>query len=153
MIEQADSDNAEEILAVINISNREAYKSIIPKDHFKEPVLSLEELLEDFKRMTFFAYRSEGRILGVAALRVESEGAGRIRYLYILPEYQNRGIGTNLLTHLEQRAKEAGLRKLRALTIGKASWAVKFYQKLGYRLTDKIERPWGFDVFMEKELP
>ena len=153
MIEKADSGNAEEILAVINISNREAYKSIIPKDHFKEPVLSLEELLEDFERMTFFAYRSGGRIVGVAALRVESEGTGRIRYVYILPEYQNRGIGTNLLTHLEQRAKEAGLRRLRSLTVGKANWAIHFYKKLGFGLAEKIERPWDFDVFLEKELP
>ena len=153
MIEKANPEYAKEILAVINISNREAYKSIIPKDHFKEPALSLEELLEDFERMTFFAYRSGGRIVGVAALRVESEGAGRIRYVYILPGYQNRGIGTALLNHLEQRAKEAGLRRLRALTVGKASWAVNFYKKLGYGLTEKIERPWGFDVFLEKEFP
>lgn len=153
MIEKIGSEYAEEILAVINISNREAYKSIIPKDHFKEPILSLEELMEDFERMTFFAYRSGGRILGVAALLVEGEDTGRIRYVYILPGYQNRGIGTALLNHLEKRAKEANLRNLRALTVGKASWAVNFYQKLGYRLADKIERPWGFDVFLEKELP
>ena len=153
MIEKANPEYAEEILAVINISNREVYKSIIPKEHFKEPILSFDELLEDFERMTFYAYRSGGRILGVAALLVEGEDTGRIRYVYVLPGYQNRGIGTALLTHLEQRAKEAGLGRLRALTIGKASQAVKFYQKLGYGLADKIERPWGFDVFLEKELP
>ena len=152
MIEKACSDDVEEILSVINTGNREAYRSIIPKEHFREPVLSLEKLLEDFERMTFYVYRSEGGIFGVAALQIESEETGRIHWVYILPEYQRRGIGTALVTHLERKGREIGLRKLRLTTVEKARWAVNFYEKLGYDLADKIERPWGFDVFMEKEL-
>ena len=152
MIEKACSDNAKEILLVINTSNREVYKKIIPEEHFREPVLSLEELLEDFGRMTFYVYKSEGRIVGVAALQIESEETGRIHWVYILPEYQRRGIGTSLVTHLERKARGINLRRLRLLTVGKANWAVNFYKKLGYNLADKIERSWGFDVFMEKEL-
>jgi N-acetylglutamate synthase-like GNAT family acetyltransferase len=152
MIEKACPDNAKEILLVINTSNREAYKNIIPKEYFREPVLSLEKLLEDFERMTFYIYESEGRIVGVAALQIESDEVGRIHWVYILPEHQRRGIGTALVVHLEQKAREIGLRRLRLLTVGKANWAVNFYKKLGYNLADKIERPWGFDVFMEKEL-
>ncbi len=152
MIEKACLDKAEEILSVINTSNREAYKSVIPKEHFREPVLSLEELLEDFEKMTFYVYKSGSRIVGVAALQIESEGTGRIRLVYILPEHQRKGIGTALVTCLERKAGEIDLRRLRLLTIGGAKWAVNFYKKLGYNLADKIERPWGFDVFMEKEL-
>jgi hypothetical protein len=47
MIEKAYFDDVEEILSVINTSNREAYRNIIPKEHFREPVLSLEKILED----------------------------------------------------------------------------------------------------------
>ena len=152
MIVQASSNNAEEILPVINISNREAYKHIIPKGHFREPVLSLEELLEDFERMTFYVYKSEGRIVGVAGLQIENKETGRIHWIYILPEHQRRGIGTALVTHLEWKAKEIGLRRLRLLTIEKANYAVNFYKRLGYNMIDRIERPWGFDVIMEKSL-
>ncbi|MEW6232322.1 MAG: GNAT family N-acetyltransferase [Chloroflexota bacterium] len=152
MIEKACFDDAAEILLVINTSNREAYKNIIPQEHFKEPVLSLDKLLEDFERMTFYIYKSEGKIVGVAALQIESEETGRIRWVYILPEHQRKGIGTALITHLERKARKIGLRRLRLLTVGKANWAVNFYKKLGYNLADKIERPWGFDVFMEKDL-
>jgi len=152
MIEKACLNDAEEILSVINTSNREAYKNIIPKEHFREPVLSLEDLLENLERMTFYIYKSEGRIVGVAALQIESEETGRIHWVYILPEHQRRGIGTALVTHLERKGREMGLRRLRLLTIGKAHWAVNFYKKLGYNLADKIERPWGFDVFMKKRL-
>jgi N-acetylglutamate synthase-like GNAT family acetyltransferase len=152
MIEKACPDNAEEILLVINTSNREAYKNVIPRQHFKEPVLSLDKLLDDFEKMTFYVFKSEGAIVGVAALRVESREIGRIRWVYVLPKHQRRGIGTALVTHLEGKARETGLKRLRLLTVGKAKWAVSFYKRLGYYLTEKIERPWGFDVFLEKEL-
>ncbi|MCD6290577.1 MAG: GNAT family N-acetyltransferase [Anaerolineae bacterium] len=152
MIEKAYLSDAQEILLVINISNREAYKKVIPKEYFREPVLSLTELLRDFERMSFYVYKSEGRSVGVAALEVEGEERGRIHWVYILPEYQRRGIGTALVRYVEQKAKEIGLKRLRLLTVGQADWAVSFYKKLGYALADEVERPWGFDVFMEKEL-
>lgn len=71
MIEEACLSDAEEILLVINTSNREAYKKVIPKEYFRKPVLSLTELLRDFERMPFYVYKSKGRIVGVAALEVE----------------------------------------------------------------------------------
>lgn len=152
MIGKACLNDAKEILSVINTSNREAFRNIIPKEHFREPVLYLEDLLEDLERMTFYVYKREGRIIGVAALQIEGKETGRIHWVYILPEHQRRGIGTALVTHLERKAREMGLRRLRLKTIGKAHQAVNFYKKLGYNLTDKIERPWGFDLFMEKEV-
>jgi GNAT superfamily N-acetyltransferase len=152
MIEEVSSDHAEEVLSVINTSNREAYRAVILGEHFREPVLSLQELLKDFERMTFHAYKTEGRIVGVAALEVESPETGRIHWVYILPRHQRRGIGTALIRHCERKARELGLGRLRLLAVGKAVWAVNFYKKLGYRLEEKIERPWGSDVFMAKEL-
>ncbi len=152
MIAEVSVNRAEEILSVINISNREAYRGVIPPEHFREPALTQEELLEDFERMTFYACESEGRMVGVAALQDLGEGVGRVRYVYILPGYQRRGIGTALVAQVEWKAKEIGLRKLKVLTIGKADWAVDFYEKLGYVLAEEVERPWGCDAFLEKEL-
>ena len=152
MLDEVWTDRAEDILGVINTSNREAYKGIIPQEHFRDPVLTEEKLLEDLERMTFYTWESKGKIVGVAALQVLGDGVGRVRYVYILPAYHRQGIGTTLVTRVETKAKEMGLRKLKVLTVEKASWAVAFYEKLGYRLAERIERPWGFDVFLEKEL-
>jgi len=102
--------------------------------------------------MSFYVYKSGGRIVGVAALEVKGKGRGRIHWVYILPEYQRRGIGTALVRYVEQKAKEIGLKRLRLLTVGQAEWAVSFYERLGYVLADKVERPWGFDLFLEKEI-
>ena len=152
MIEKAQSADAAEILWVINTTNREAYKDIIPKEHLKAPILTLEELLEILDRMAFYVYKIEGKIVGVAALQVESEETGKLNWVYVLPEHQRKRIGTALITHLEKKAREKGLKKMRLRTIEKADQAVKFYKKLGYSLVDKIEVAWGFDVFMEKDL-
>jgi len=152
VIEKASLDDIEEILFVINTSNREAYRDIIPREHFKEPVVSAEELLQDFGRMRFYVYRVEGRIVGVAALQVEKGKLGRLRWVYVLPEYQRRGIGTSLVRHLEREARKLGLEKLWLTVVGGARWAVNFYRKLGYEPTGRTERHWSFDLIMEKKL-
>jgi len=152
MIKRASFQDAEQILHVINRSNRQAYRGIIPKEYFREPVLSMEKLLMDFKRKTFYVFEHVGEVVGVSALQVEDERMGSIHWVYVLPEHQRKGIGTALVRHLENKAKEIGLKRLWLLTVGKAYWAVDFYKKLGYTLFDRIERPWGFDVLMEKKL-
>ena len=152
MVEQATLDDVHEVLAVINRTDREAFRPIIAAEHFIEPILSLDKLLEDFGRMTFFVHRSEGRVVGVAALYVEDEENGRVRWVFVLPEHQHKGIGAALVTQVEQRAGELGLRRLRLVTAAKADWALRFYGKLGYRPMGEIEHPWGMEVLLEKEL-
>jgi GNAT superfamily N-acetyltransferase len=102
--------------------------------------------------MTFYVYRSNGSIIGVVTPNVESPDAGKVRWVYVLPGYQRRGIGTALVTHIERQARELGLSRLWLVTVEKVTWAVSLYQKLGYALSERIERPWGFNVRMEKEL-
>jgi hypothetical protein len=54
--------------------------------------------------------------------------------------------------HLEAVAKRKELKKAKLLTVARADWAISFYEKLGYRITEKISRAWGFDQYMEKQL-
>lgn len=152
MIRKASSMDAERILYVINKSNREAYREIIPKRYFREPVLSMMMLLGDFKRMTFYVYEHRGEVVGVSALCVEDGGTGSMHWVYVLPRHQRKGVGSALVTHMESMAKEIGLSKLWLFTVEKAYWAVEFYKKLGYRLAERVKRPWGFNVVMKKEL-
>ena len=145
-------ENLNDILYVINESNRQAYRNVIPKDYFREPVLTFEELIDWMDKAEFFGYFEKNMITAVASIRIEDGDTARIGWVYVLPEFQRKGIGTALIHHLETVAKLEGLKKARLLTVGGAYWAIKFYEKLGYRLTEKIARPWGFDQYMEKEL-
>ncbi|MFX0124926.1 MAG: GNAT family N-acetyltransferase [Candidatus Hodarchaeota archaeon] len=152
MINKVLPGNAREVFHVINTSNKEAFKNIIPREYFIDPVLSFEEFLEEFKNAEFYSYTSKGKIVAVSALEFESDKIGKINWVYVLPQWQRKGIGTALINYLETKAKKIGLRTLRLITIEKATSAVNFYIKLGYQITKRIERKWGFDISMEKEL-
>ncbi len=68
-------------------------------------------------------------------------------------EYLPVGKATTMRFLLNNRLlKEMGLTRLRVRIVGKAGWVVSFYKKLGYDLTDRIERHGSFDVILEKEL-
>lgn len=152
-IRKLDVKDAWEVLSVINRSNAEFYKRIIPPEHFKEPVFTYDELLTKFKEMTFYAYQLEGKIIGVAALQTKSECLGNVRFVYVLSEYQRRGVGTSLVTYIETEARKLGLKKLRVPFVDiNAYWAIDFYTKLGYEIVDKREKPWGYDLFFQKTL-
>lgn len=142
-IQRADTKDIEPILFVINKSNREAYRNIIPPKYFKEPVLTLDELLKDFECMTFYTYNLEDKVVGVAALKIQNSEVGCIRWVYVLPEHQRKGVGTSLINHIESEAKKTKLKRLRVLYVQEgANWARSFYTKLGYKMGDRITMPW-----------
>jgi N-acetylglutamate synthase-like GNAT family acetyltransferase len=152
LIEESTLNDAQEIMNVINSSNREAFGQIIPEEYFRDPVITLEELEESFEIMTFYVHRRRGVVVAVAALDIEDEDTGRIRWVYVLPEYQKEGIGAVLVSHLEHLAREMGLKKTRLMTDSNAEWAIRFYKKLGFTQTSMNPNPWGFDIWMEKQL-
>lgn len=75
-------------------------------------------------------------IAGVIGL----EGFGRIgllRSLVVDPAHRGNGIGTELVTALEERAGEAGVSELWLLTLD----AEVFFWKLDYRIVDRETAP------------
>ena len=154
-VERADVRDVESILHVINTSNRDAYKSIIPPEKFKDPILTLEQLLKEFDSMTFYVYRFEDKLVGVAALRIDKGKTGIVRWVQVLPERRRKHIGTSLMKHIESEAKEMGLKKLRVAYVWeKAYWAKDFYTKLGYKKKEKVALPWGDHAHIyEKAVP
>ena len=152
MIRRAYYGGADEILEVIVKANRTFFSKIIPRKYFKDSVLTKEELLKEMENIEFYVYELEGKIVGVSDLTMENKGAGIVRWVYVLPEYQRKGIGTALLRHIESIAKRRGLRMLKLRTSEKACWAISFYRKLGYKITGKIRVPWSHHVVFTKEL-
>jgi len=116
-------------------------------------VFTYEELSEKFKQMTFYGCELNGKIVGVAALQPQSECLGNVRLVYVLPEHQRKGVGTSLVTHIEAEARKHRLKQLRVPYVDiNANWAINFYIKLGYKIIEKREKPWGYDFFFEKTL-
>jgi N-acetylglutamate synthase-like GNAT family acetyltransferase len=144
---KADVRDVESVLRVINRSVEEAYRGIIPPEHFRDPVLTREELLREFECRTFYAYRLEGEVVGVAALKVEGE-VGIVNWVHVLPEHRRKGVGTCLMKHVEDEATRIGLKRLLVKYVhDRATWAKTFYEKLGYKKGDRITLPWDYYAY------
>jgi N-acetylglutamate synthase-like GNAT family acetyltransferase len=143
-VKRASVKDMESILFVINTSVRNAYRSIIPVEQFRDPVLTSEQLLKEFELMTFYAYMLENKIIGVAALRINKRKIGLVRWVHVLSEHRRLGVGISIMKHIEGEAKKTRLKKLQIVYVWeKAYWAKNFYTKLGYKKARTITLPWG----------
>lgn len=127
-IRACDQDDQTKILAIINDSAK-AYQSVLPADRYYEPYMPLNELRKEMDEMIFFAYEKYG-MLGVVGYQPVRD-VTLVRHLYVLPEYQRIGVGKKLLEHVIHMAKT---RRILVGTWGAAAWAIKFYEKNGFKL-------------------
>jgi GNAT superfamily N-acetyltransferase len=138
MIEVLSAKDASIVYEVINKA-ASAYRGIIPEDCYHEPYMPEGELLQELQRMIFFGWCKKTKIVGVIGFQKVRE-VTLVRHAYVLPEYQKKGIGTNLLNHVKH------IKKTKRLLVGTwedAVWAIQFYQKHGFRLMpdkDKLLR-------------
>ena len=119
------------ILKVINDA-AQAYKGVIPDDRWKEPYMSAEELKEEIEAgVRFFGWVEGGYLLGVAGIQVLKDTT-LIRHAYVLPGCQRRRTGTSLLEYL------LGLAETPEILVG--TWAIRFYEKHGFKLVSSKEK-------------
>lgn len=78
----------------------------------------------------------EGRDIGMVRV-AESEGELYIDNIHILPEYQNRGIGTAILKDIQRSAEERGLPV--ALQVLRGNPARRLYERLGFAAVEEKE--------------
>ena len=119
------------IAAVINAA-AEKYRGVIPSDCFHDPYMSDETLaVEIASGVAFWGCERDGALAGVMGLQIVRDQA-LIRHAYVRPALQGSGIGSRLLEFL--LAKQTG-----AILVGTwadASWAIRFYQRHGFVLTE-----------------
>ena len=100
-------------------------------------VQTIEEIREEYKKKLFLKAvdikRSSGIIGSVRAY--EKDGTCFIERLMVLPDQQNRGIGTDLMNEIEKAFSEAKEYKL--FTGHKSERNIYLYKKLGYSIFRK----------------
>jgi len=129
MIRQCQPNETERIYFIINEAAR-AYEGVIPADCYHQPYMSMDELKREMKRMTFLGWEVNGELVGVMGLEPIKD-VTLIRHAYILPRWQQQGIGSKLLNHLKTLVTTS---RLLVGTWADAYWAIRFYQKHGFVL-------------------
>ena len=126
----------DDLLEVINEA-AQAYKGAIPGDRWKEPYMYAEELREEIKAgVTFFGWKENDVLLGVMGIQ-EVKEVTLIRHAYVRRKNQRKGVGGKLLTYLVGLAKGS---KLLVGTWADATWAIRFYEKHGFKLVSLEEK-------------
>jgi len=124
------------VLHVINEA-AQAYKGVIPTDRWREPYMSAEELKEEIASGVQFYGYSENNVL-VAVMGIQRvKNVTLIRHAYVLTQCQRKGIGEKLLNHLLRLAETP---EILVGTWQAAWWAVRFYEKHGFKLTSVREK-------------
>lgn len=105
------------------------YKGVIPDDRWKEPYMPREELMHEIlDGVDFWVLEEESGITGVMGLQDRGD-VYLIRHAYVLTERQGKAVGSRLLEFLYERTAMPVL----VGTWKAAWWAVKFYEKHGFR--------------------
>lgn len=120
---------------IINDAAR-AYKGVIPADRWHEPYMPMPELESEIgKGVRFYCCRQDQRILGVMGIQ-DVKDVTLIRHAYVRAASRRHGIGQALLEHLNHLTT-------RPVLIGTwkaAIWAIRFYEKNGFRLVGDAEK-------------
>ncbi len=135
MIRRGTGEDFEKIFATINDAAL-AYKGVIPSDRWHEPYMTKDELqaqIEDGVR--FSCWAENDQIVGVMGIQDKGD-VELIRHAYVKTKDRNKGIGSLLLQELMRDTKKPIL----IGTWKAADWAIRFYEKYGFRLVEEAEK-------------
>ena len=122
-----------------------AYKGVIPADRWHEPYMPKVELRAAINDgVEFWGFEMNGALVGVMGVQ-SVQDVTLVRHAYVRTSHRRHGIGGLLLQYLLARIKTPTL----IGTWAAADWAIRFYQKHGFRLVtpeDKdrlLPKYWG----------
>jgi len=134
MIRQCTAEDFQAIYDIINDAAH-AYKGIIPDDRWHEPYMSREELASEIAAGVVFWGYEEGELIGVMGIQ-DVRDVTLLRHAYVRTTRRRGGIGSALLKTLLTKTS----RPVLIGTWAAADWAVRFYERHGFRLVTPKEK-------------
>lgn len=120
-----------------------AYRGVIPADRWHEPYMSRSDLLAEIAAgVQFSGWENNGTLAGVMGIQ-RVRDATLIRHAYVRREHQHRGVGSALMNEFVARTNGA----LLVGTWAAATWAIRFYERHGFRLVSEEEKDRLLDTY------
>ena len=135
MIRPCKTSDFETMYSIINDA-AEAYHGVIPEDCWHVPYMSKDELSHEIDQgVVFWGYEENGQLIGIMGIQ-DVKDVTLIRHAYVRTAKQNQGIGGKLLSELSQNLTRPTL----VGTWADAVWAIRFYEKHGFRRVTPQEK-------------
>jgi N-acetylglutamate synthase-like GNAT family acetyltransferase len=135
MIRPCNAMDVPVMFEIINDAAR-AYAGVIPADCRAEPYMSEGELRREIEDgVQFWGVEEDGHLVAVMGIQHVLD-VSLIRHAYVRTALRQKGIGAKLLGALRMQTS----RPLLMGTWAAASWAVRFYEKHGFRLVTPGEK-------------
>jgi GNAT superfamily N-acetyltransferase len=134
LIRSCQPDDSEAIYSIINDA-AQAYRGVIPADRWHEPYMTREALASELADgVAFWGAESDSALVGVMGIQ-DRRDVALVRHAYVRTAARRGGIGSMLLRHVEALAGKPIL----IGTWAAADWAIRFYEKHGYRQLARAE--------------
>ena len=120
--------------------NTPAYFS---QEEEKDLIFYLDHELEDY-----FVVEYQNKIVGCGGINFSGDPTkGKISWDILHPDYQGKGIGTQLLNYRIKKLKS--LNQVKTILVRTTQLVFKFYEKNGFELKEVIKDYWakGFDLY------
>jgi GNAT superfamily N-acetyltransferase len=135
VIRRCTEDDFETMYSIINDAAM-AFKGVIPADRWHEPYMPREELRHEIDAgIVFWGYEEGGELVGVMGMQ-DVQDVTLFRHAYVRTAMRNRGVGGKLLAFLYDQTN----RPVLIGTWAAADWAIRLYEKHGFRLVTADEK-------------
>jgi GNAT superfamily N-acetyltransferase len=142
MIRRCTEADLPAIEAIVNEA-AQAYRGAIPADCWHEPYMTRAAVDDAIATgVAFWGWDDAGALIGVMGIQPVRD-VTLIRHAYVRAAHQGRGIGGALLRFLFDRATGPVL----VGTWAAAEWAIRFYQRHGFRLVPPDEKDRLLDTY------
>lgn len=124
-----------------------------------------EDFMKDIHKKTLFVAMEEKKLAAIYVISRECDDAYRkctwdnsedtsciIHRLCVSPEYQNMGLGKQILKHIEEQLRTLGYESVRLDVFAENPYALKLYEKAGYKRRGTADWRKGRFWIMEKTL-
>lgn len=140
-------EDAQELAVLISRTLREVNANDYPSNviRFMCSQYTPEKLIDQAETRQIYVCERDGKLTGTVALQDKE-----ILALYVHPDHMGVGIGKALMTHLEDAAKKAGVKRL---NMNASLTAETFYRKLAYVGAEKVHDPfYGVSWLLHKSI-